>query len=89
MEDKAQDQRPGPDPRWHEAWDRSQAPTPGGGLRCDGMCTTLLLTLRVSSPVCLMDLAENNITSWLFADPTIALIKIKWCDWLCVVVSWS
>lgn len=48
MEDEAQDEGPGPDPLRHEAWDSSQATTPGGGLRCDRMCTALLLTLRVS-----------------------------------------
>lgn len=48
MEDEAQDQRPGPDPLRHEAWDSSQTAAPGGGLRCDGMCATLLFTLRVS-----------------------------------------
>lgn len=48
MENKAQNQRPGPDPLRYEAWDRSQAPKSGRWLWRDGLCTALLLTLRVS-----------------------------------------
>lgn len=48
MEDEAQDQRPGRDPLRHEARDGHQAAESGGGLRCVGMCSTLLFTLRVS-----------------------------------------
>lgn len=49
MENKAKDQRLGPDPLGHEARDRSQTAASGGGPGRDRMCSTLLLTLRVGS----------------------------------------
>lgn len=75
MEDKAQDQRHGRDPLGHEDWGSGQAAEPGGGRRRDGVCTTLLFTLRVSSPLLISNV--HKAYHLLFAIQTFALILIS------------